>query len=161
MDVTIAHTAANNNIKISLSRISDQVFQVRIKDSGIGMDRETLRNFTNDGFSLGKEIELDIDEDGKNELLIGTGTVRINPEGDDEILGRLICFESTGSIRWEKELASPNPYRHRIHYRNSSLAHIDVKDFDEDGNQEILVVACRWYHPCQILLLDMDKNVIL
>jgi len=316
VDATIAHTEDNNNIKISLSRISDQLFQVIIEDSGIGMDQETLRNFAIDGFSRGKEsgtghgirkdmintaekygeltadsstgqgttitvnvnaqkaeqiyrkerrvvirrkiefaglallsiivvtvlypymfpdkhfatyqfktgkklmwsfenekyeinpaqepdtiifynskgqkinsyytgnhsffvcsqisqlislnnldayrqeIELDVDYDGHNELLIGTSVDRMNPAGADEIPSRLFCFESDGSVKWERTLATPNIYKNIIHDRHSKLTAVDVRDFNNDGKLEILVTSCRYYYPCQILLLDLNKNIL-
>jgi len=107
-----------------------------------------------------REIKLDVDQDGQDELVIGIRVHRMDPNGPKNLPARLIFFESGGTIKWEKKLASPNIYRHIIDDRHSKMAALDIQDFDFDGEMEILTVAQRWYYPCQILLLDINGNVL-
>jgi len=101
-------------------------------------------------------IVSDLDNDGKNEIVIGTGNSQ-----DKNIDGSIYYFESDGSLKWRFHNHSKMTFGDEVmddYYKTSFVLH---HDFNGDGKEEIVSVFtnCPWY-PCRLVMMDLQGNIL-
>ncbi|MBD3170364.1 MAG: hypothetical protein GF307_12845 [candidate division Zixibacteria bacterium] len=101
---------------------------------------------------------VDVDNDGFKELIMGTGATPMDPDGGETAYGKVMCYKPDCSIKWEVTVAHPNIYS--TDDPISAVRYLDIKDFNDDGELEILAVSSKWYYPTQVLLLKLDADTL-
>lgn len=141
------------SIKCSSGQNSSNVVKIILDD-------KTLTTYNLTGHTLWiKEFHteinvkhiFDLNSDGINEIIIGTGSIGQNP-------GYLYVYDSNGNLQFNIKTGNISVYGRSEIYR---IMDILIFDFDYDNNYEILVNSNNdpWY-PNRLLILDNAGSII-
>jgi len=93
----------------------------------------------------------DLDHNGTQEVLF---SIQTQDEVDE---GKLYCFNNQGKILWTYNTGRPLQFGGKSYSQAFRIHGLRVKDWDQDGKDEILVISNHFYRfPCQITLLDLN-----
>lgn len=94
---------------------------------------------------------VDLDHNGSQEVLFSIQT------RDEVNEGKLICFDSRGKILWTFNTGRPLQFGGKSYSQEFRIHGLRIKDWDQDGKDEVLVVSNHFYRfPCQVTLLDFQ-----
>ncbi len=91
--------------------------------------------------SASSPVSFDIDNDGKNEIIIGTRPY-LNSAGEEVKPAKLICLEDDGTIKWEKifpAVSQADPVTGKTYTSSSISSKPLISDINNDGKYEIVV----------------------
>lgn len=94
---------------------------------------------------------VDVDRDGKNEVILVAGLGGIYSSSRDSIF----CFENDGRVRWSRKLGKKIKFGDRKFTNVYSALSFQTGDFDNDGEIEVLVYAHHMtWEPAVLTLLS-------
>lgn len=91
----------------------------------------------------------DLDDDGVPEVIIGYPVT-----ADRVVQGNVVCYISSGEILWKYHLGKPVHYGDNLYDDFFSIARLYLKDFNHDGNMEIVAYGNQTFFPNRIVLLS-------
>lgn len=97
----------------------------------------------------------DLNKDGMNEVLFSPATE------NDVGAGQVICFDYKGKFLCEHKTGRKIQFGKRTFHSDFALSGFDTRDINEDGKEEIIILAhANSEFPTQLLVLD-HKNEVL
>lgn len=107
------------------------------------------------GFAPGSVAIADLDGDGDSELVLGATSTANGSEanGTDDLHTYVTVLDNQGSLVWQRQIGG-----------YFSATHIEVANFDKDGNQEIVVMEETergdYLGPDRLMILDGPSGKI-
>lgn len=104
-----------------------------------------------------KVIYTDLNNDGKNEIIVGTNKIEL---GDAcKYPGRLFIFDGKGKLLMEHNTWLPSIYS--AEEPESNIGDIEIADIDNDGQMEIVTaIHGVQYHPSRLAVFQFDGKEI-
>lgn len=93
--------------------------------------------------SASSPVSFDIDNDGKNEIIIGTRPYLDN-QGNEVRPAKLICLEDDGTVKWEKTfpaITGTDPVTGKTYSSSSISSRPLISDINNNGKYEIIVAV--------------------
>jgi hypothetical protein len=75
--------------------------------------------------------------------------------------GELFCFDHKGNLIWKFRAGRELKYGSKVYSADYRIAGLDVCDFDNDGNKEIIVISIQMQQwPCQLAVLNAKGQLL-